>query len=336
MDKNVPPYANRKTEQTVTSLSNTFYVYKAMAILFVAMAHCVYDTPMIAWISAAFGSLGVPMFLFTSGFFFNRGQNAKEFWRRKLQSILIPWVIYGTLLYIFACLLNNFTKIELPFLKWMFGNGSWLYFVPVLIQCFVLFRICHHKWYDAVVFLLFLLHNALCILDIIPHLPWYSKYQMVFNWCGFFQLGMLARKHLSAVMECMNRKSRKVAAVGLWLAALIFYIGTGNIGYWAPFGLLFELLGMIAAFVIADLFLKKVNLLIDIGKNTYVIFFLHMQFGIGAMRRLFTSLGIMDMEWLMLLLRPVTIVLSVYAGIKLLQFISKKLGLEKLFRIVRI
>lgn len=336
MDHEMTPLNDRNAEQVVSSLSNTFYAYKAMAILFVVIVHCAYTAWPVSRIAGAFGILGVPIFFFTSGFFFDRREATKVFWKNKMRSIVIPWLLYGTLLYLFACALNNFSKVELPFLKWIIGNGSWLYFVPVLIQCFILFRICDNKWFDMVVFLLFILSNVLCVMDIIDHLPWYTKYQMVFNWCGFFQLGMIARKNILAVMKLLNRKSVKAAIVGLWILSAIYYFKTDYAGYWSPVALVHELLGIVAFFVIADTCLKKVNLLVDIGKNTYVIFFLHMQFGIPTVRRIFTPLGLMENEWVRLLLQPVSIVLSVYAGIKAVQWISKKFGLEKITRVFRI
>lgn len=336
MDQEMTPLNDRNAEQVVSSLSNTFYAYKAMAILFVVMMHCIYSTRPVSRVAGAFGILGVPIFFFTSGFFFDRREATKVFWKKKMWSIVIPWLLYGTLLYLFACALNNFSKVELPFLKWIIGNGSWLYYVPVLIQCFILFRICDNKWFDMVVFLLFILSNVLCVLDIIDHLPWYTKYQMVFNWCGFFQLGMIARKNILAVMTLLNRKPVKAAIVGLWILSAIYYFTTDFVGYWSPVALVHELLGIVAFFVIADTCLKKVNLLVDIGKNTYVIFFLHMQFGIPTVRRIFTPLGLMENEWVRLLLQPASIVLSVYAGIKAVQWISKKFGLEKITRVFRI
>ena len=336
MDQEMTPLNDRNAEQVVSSLSNTFYAYKAMAILFVVMMHCIYSTRPVSRVAGAFGILGVPIFFFTSGFFFDRREATKVFWKKKMWSIVIPWLLYGTLLYLFACALNNFSKVELPFLKWIIGNGSWLYYVPVLIQCFILFRICDNKWFDMVVFLLFILSNVLCVLDIIDHLPWYTKYQMVFNWCGFFQLGMIARKNILAVMTLLNRKPVKAAIVGLWILSAIYYFTTDFVGYWSPVALVHELLGIVAFFVIADTCLKKANLLVDIGKNTYVIFFLHMQFGIPTVRRIFTPLGLMENEWVRLLLQPASIVLSVYAGIKAVQWISKKFGLEKITRIFRI
>lgn len=336
MDQEMTPLNDRNADQAVSSLSNTFYAYKAMAIVFVAMMHCVYTTRPVSRAAGAFGLLGVPIFFFTAGFFFDRRESTKVFWKKKMKSIVIPWILYGTLLYLFACALNNFSKVELPFLRWIFGNGSWLYFVPVLIQCFILFRICDHKWFDRVVFLLFILSNVLCVLGIIEGLPWLSQYQMVFNWCGFFQLGMLARKNILAVMKLLNQKLVKAAAVGLWILSAIYYFTTDYAGYWSPVALVHELLGIVAFFVIADTCLKKVNLLVDIGRNTYVIFFLHMQFGIPTVRRIFTPLGIMKHEWLLFLLQPASIVLSVYAGIKAVQWISKKLGLEKITRVFRI
>ena len=61
-----------------------------------------------------------------------------------------------------------------------------------------------------------------------------------------------------------------------------------------------------------------------------------MQFGIPTVRRIFTPLGLMENEWVRLLLQPASIVLSVYAGIKAVQWISKKFGLEKITRVFRI
>lgn len=336
MDQEMTPINDQNAEGIVSSLSNTFYAYKAMAILFVVMMHCIYSTRPVSRVAGALGILGVPIFFFTSGFFFDRQETTKVFWKKKMRSVVIPWILYGILLYLFACALNNFSKVELPFLNWIFGYGSWLYFVPVLIQCFILFRICDNKWFDVVVFLLFILSNVLCVCGILKDQSWCTQYQMVLNWCGFFQLGMYARKHILAVMKLLNKNPVRAAAVGLWILSAIYYFNSNHVGYWSPVALVHELLGIVAFFVIADTCLKKVNLLVDIGKNTYVIFFLHMQFGIPTVRRIFTPLGLMENEWVRFLLQPASIVLSVYAGIKAVQWISKKFGLEKITRVFSI
>lgn len=330
------PVNDTDADRAAASLSSTFYAYKAMAIVFVVMVHCVFSTWLVSRMVGVFGNLGVPIFFFTSGFYFDRQESTKLFWKKKMHSIVIPWLLYGTLLYLFACALNHFTVIEIPYFGWMSGNGSWLYFVPVLLQCFLLFRICRNKWYDGAVFVLFLLSNVLCVLDILEDLPWYSQYQMVFNWCGFFQLGMLARKNVLTVMELLRHKLLKAVVVGLWILEAIYYVKSGYYGYWSPIAMVHELLGTAAFFIIADTVLKKVNLLVDIGKYTYIIFFLHMQFGIPAVRRMFTPLGIMQHDWLRFLLQPAAVVLSVYAGIKVLQWLAPKLGLQKILRVFRI
>ena len=152
---------------------------------------------------------------------------------------------------------------------------------------------------------------------------------MVLNWCGFFQLGMFARKNITTLMKKLDHTIIKVGIVLVWILATVGYIATNDIGPWSAFALVYKFISIIAVFIMVDTCFKNVNILIDIGKNTYLIYFLHMQFGIFTIRYIFQKIGILHLEWITLILQPVCILMVVYAGIKLLRFLSQKICLDR-------
>lgn len=139
---------------------------------------------------------------------------------KKIKTIVIPWIVYGIITYIVSCICSNSTINALSLLHWIVGNRTWLYFVPVLLLCFVLFRALDNRWFNIVVFFLFILSNIICVFDVIENMHWITKYQMLFNWCGFFQLGIFAKKNIKRAMENANKISTKAVIIGVWIIKL--------------------------------------------------------------------------------------------------------------------
>ena len=61
-----------------------------------------------------------------------------------------------------------------------------------------------------------------------------------------------------------------------------------------------------------------------------------MQFGIYVVRFVFKQIGILNFEWIMIVMQPVCVVMVVYIGIKILQFLSRKIHLDKFMCFFRI
>lgn len=76
--------------------SRFFYMFRGIAIISVAYAHSLsLSDEILQRIGAAIGILGVPIFLFCSGFFFKR-QKWCELLKKLLAGIVSPWLLWGT------------------------------------------------------------------------------------------------------------------------------------------------------------------------------------------------------------------------------------------------
>ena len=111
---------------------------RGMAILMIAIFHL-----FIAWewprVVNLPGSVGVAAFLFLSGFGINESYKKtglKEYWRKKLRRIMIPFWLFSTLLFFVRQTFNwHDYLLEVAFIK----SDYW--FIPYLVWCYLLYWI---------------------------------------------------------------------------------------------------------------------------------------------------------------------------------------------------
>lgn len=313
---------SHKIELTPTQ-KQTLYVLKALAMISAVAAHCVgYTAAGAQKLSAMVGTIGVPVFFVLSGFFFE--EDSLGFWKKKGKTIVIPWLIWGAITYAGGCFANSAQVSILNGMRWILGCSTWLYFVPVLLGCFVLFRFCSGMWWNCVIIALWILSNGLTITEVLQGRGCFTIYQNLFNWVGFFSIGILLKRV----------DFKKVAAIsnGLKWICLTLAISVGGVylwwkepSYWTPLSLLFELLCGVSLLYFS-VALHKSRLLVEIGKNTYPIFFAHMQFGVSVTNRLlFDRLLPLAgaMEYMIVVLRPILVVLFTYELIILGRIVAK-------------
>lgn len=308
-------------------LSDSFFEYKTLAIICVAAAHCSYEDAVINRISGVWGTIGVPIFLAISGYFTKFDEPAQKFWNKKLRNIIIPWLLYGLITYLIGVVLGTTFSVY-GLIKWIVGNYTWLYFVPVLLTCFVIYRISQHGLYMLATMIIFLLSNILTTLKLIDYPTWLTSYQLVFNWCGFFAVGILLKQKDFIFRYSKTKIIYKLLILMLFCVFGIVYICSVSPSYWSVFALPYEFVSIVALFGLACI-LQSHKLLVDIGKKTYVIYFLHMQLGIGTFNYLARKLNIIQYELLILIIKPIVIVLLVYLGVKIVEKVGQKTHWDK-------
>ena len=158
-----------------------------------------------------------------------------------------------------------------------------------------------------------------------------TRYQFLFNWCGFFELGMVARKYQKNWNKRGIQIVFKFIIVILWIVTGIVYCTFMTPSYWTYISMAYELLSIIAIYFIAEKLCETrfYNLIIDIGQNTYPIYFVHMQFGMASFGLIARILRISQIEWLLLVLKPITIVLGSWLSIKVISLFATKLHIRK-------
>lgn len=332
-NKIIQKESNYNLSTITRPLSNTLYVYKAFAIVLVVFAHCSYNNNVVNRISALLGTLGVPIFFAVSGFFANLYEDRRTFWIKKLNSIVIPYLIWGVITYLISVVLMHKAIGMLELTKWILGNGTWLYFVPMLLFCFLIFRISQSKLYLGIIFVLFILSNVLTVASVIDGTKWISEYQFVFNWCGFFEIGVISRAKIDRLCNIKLSWIVRSMIVLVWAVIGIVYIKSMLPTYFTPFSVIYEFFSLIAVYYIAELFANNI-LIREIGKNTYLIFFLHMQIGMATFNILAKLMHITQYEYLILVLKPVSIVILVFYGIQFARYILKKAKMNKIMKIL--
>lgn len=312
--------------------SHALYLLKAFAILSAVCAHCTGQKFLGAQIlRGMFGTIGVPIFMIVSGFLFKPDEPAKLFWVKKFRSLIVPWLVWSGLVYLASCLLGIVSPSLSYFLGWVLGHESYLYFVPVLLSCFLIFRIFKAQctiWISMVVTALSIIASC---ADLWPFSHVVTNYQNVLNWVGFFGLGLLLRQiGMQTVYGQIFRF--RFLLLALWGITAGLYGAFFKAGYWSPLSLPFELLCFCVLLWLA-MKLGHRPVLQQIGKYTYPIYLTHMFFGIGIVNRLFMDrlrpvLGIG--EYPMLILQPLSIVLLSLGLFQIGVFLAKKLKLTRI------
>ena len=270
---------------------------KAIAIITVAMAHCTYVDCDIQRITDIFGTIGVPIFLITGGLFFRNDRNWKSFLSVKTKRIIVPWILWGNITYILHIISDRKPFSAGSMLLWILGHHTWLYYVPVIMICCIIFWFCASKKYAMLIGVVSIVSYLLTILGKIDGF-YITNCQNVFNWIGFFSLGVFLQNYgfKERIWKQQNILFASIMSICIFITIGILYFRISksnafNPSYWNYFSIPFELISCICVYYISYFLAKSkvAELLIEIGKNSYVLFFSHMQLGINIVNVIFVS-----------------------------------------------
>lgn len=228
---------------------------------------------------AAFARTGVVTFFALSGFFYHREKgDRKVFWNKKLKYLIVPWLIFSTLIYIYGLFGSN-TFSVLGYVKYVLGYGSSYYYLTVLIIFLAVFKFFYKN--DYILYLCMIINVAAIVFRSyysIQIIPFVTDYLNIFNWVGFFALGVYIRKY---------RLDRKLLnkTLPLYICVIIFIFDCYIIQkieiytYFHIFSLQYEFVFLVIMFYLGHNLLNLGVLsrfLIFCGKNTLFIYLTHM------------------------------------------------------------
>lgn len=317
-----------RSDKDKKRISDTMYAAKWIAFFSVCCAHTYYDAfggiPQLQNMLFQFGTFGVAVFFFISGYYFKK-EKIPVFFRKKAKFLLIPWAFWGCAAYctrFWSKTAFYFDPQEI--LRWLFGVGTYLWFLTVLIILQILFNLLPDKkdicfiWMGITVLSRIATSAGLWVL---PGNLQYNYYLNPLNWVGFFALG----KYLVQTDDWLLRLCRhkaSVLTVGLMICAVCgFFDPTPTYAGWT--NPLIQLL-MIPVTLIAADGLRRCRIFVTFGKYSLCLYLIHMPF-IGKLNTVFQS------SCFYALIKPVIVTLFlsclIFAGLKL----SEKIKLEKVY-----
>lgn len=306
--------------------SNQIWVFRAFAILSVCCAHMPsfeMTGPMDIWwnrILAMYGTLGVGGFFLCSGYFFDRQKALTvNYWKNKIQKLIIPWIVLGTLVKMWYLHISDTNFQWQEYCTWMIGKGTWLYFIPVLLELLIIFTFAKNK---VILFIIAIVSIASNILVICGY--GYQSYvtpdMNPFNWAIFFLLGMLWKKYEEQITSVL-RKWKYVIFLFFIVWSAIYLRADQSVTYWNRFSIPFEISGIYVLLRLAYV-TRNIKPMQTIGMNTLFIYITHMIMAGWVMNH-------MPSTGTILLIRPVITLLILYVGIEVVTRFGKILHLEK-------
>lgn len=278
-------------DQAVTEReSRAFFIIKAIAIITVLIAHLsnlVLDYGTVTAITTAALEpsmfMGIPIFVFVSGFFYRRKpHDTWEFWKKKGLVIVLPWLIAGILRNLVDIFLYHSREPFIYYLQRLIGVNSSLYFPVFLVMLFVLFKFIGNRpallWAVIGVNILSLTLEMMGVnyLSILVGTPSLN----VFNRAGFFALGMLTRRYRwdRKLIESRFAGWIAVAAFAVIYALLGYVIVLkGEIAHHRLDTVAFGLVGVVAMYFLSyRLASRRHRILTEIGACTYCIYLYHL------------------------------------------------------------
>ena len=272
---------NRKT------LSNACWAVKALAMLFVIVAHTDYSgiqNSMAEMLLSRLGAMAVPVFLILAGYFFNTDgiSSFGNLLKKKAVSLCLPWLFCGSLIYGYTALRAGNGLHLGAALRFLLGSGSYLYYLTGLLALQFLFYFLRNVprilllWACLGLSAVSLLLSASGVSAPFLELLHLTDYLNIFNWCGFFALGYAAQERSP---EELIRYIRKLwpPAAALWVVLFIAgYFIESSFGYFSWLGYPMELCSSIL-FLRLGLALANCRWLQALGKYSFTIYLLHIQ-----------------------------------------------------------
>ncbi len=266
--------------------SKAIWILKSFAILSVMAAHVTMKSsggllPEIfskGWKLTI--NIGVMIFFVLSGYFYRFPEkNRLEFFRKKLSTVVIPWLFCGTLTWFVTAadaMLSH--RAANNWLQWIIGYKTLYYYVAVLMFFYGAFSLFWRS--DPLLWCAVGVTVFMRIAGTFRWSPfaqqWITPYQDAFNWCGFFAIGILLKRH--GGMQLILRKPVQVAAAVFAVFTCVLSIYLNEFG---TFNIIATVRGISFAILLWNLSWKLAETRLQrgldvIGKDSYCIYLLHM------------------------------------------------------------
>lgn len=282
---------HKNTEKT---FSDVMYQWKAIALVSIVMAHSWYsyiENLRLVVFCGRFTKFGVFVFLFLSGYFFTPQKHTFcAFWKRKITTIGVPWIVAAIITYCIRFRIYGFYFDIKEIVNWILGNGSWLYWLTILMFCYLIYwKLYKSNLFCSISVIITILSLMLSMRGILPTnvdtdkwvFTYLNPYLNILNWNGIFALGILAKEGrlVKVVNKFQDTSIIAYLTIGIsgigWMLLSKYDL---NYEYWSWGGILAEPLMSIGALaIICRIKNEKINILLTrVGKITLPIYLYHM------------------------------------------------------------
>ena len=334
-------------------ISRSMYILKGLSLYSIVLAHTCYSSidirtlpNYLAWMAhptfinyllSSIGSFGVIAYLFISGYYFNpKKTNMHRFIKHKVVTIIIPWLIWGYYIYARKFIAGSPFYFNLhEILNWLLGNGTYLYFLSILIICYMVFYYIDNIALLILAIFLSILSIELTAFGVLPisiNLEYYplmyisNPYLNVLNWIGYFALGMIIHKYnVLGKLYYKLKKYNKLIIITSFMIIILTYKISREKAFWyfSKESIIIEVI-MLIAVISTSLSIKNNNILIELGKRSLAIYLLQWIF-IGTFNMILTT------DIMFAIVRPIYIIITLYILLYILEKISIKLKIQKIF-----
>lgn len=263
-------------------ISVMFDVARVFALLSIVSAHLTFSAScpyIVSKLYSVIGSIGVIAFLIISGYYYNSAKysNPLKMLRDKAIRLGIPWVVLGSFSYAYGRIMSGETVSIGDYLKYIVGDESFLYYLTVLVLCYLIFfrtnkiiQIC-----SVIITVASLMLTASGLVDGYVSFMKMTNYLNVFNWIGIFALGMLLRKINAESMYKFLVRFR-LFAVGTFcvLLGIVCYFNLPT-GYFSYLGIWIELLGAFTIFSISTIKIFENKVFATAAELSFVVYLIN-------------------------------------------------------------
>lgn len=264
------------------------WIIKGIAVIAIVSCHCLTVTMEYGRVNAIsvgfyeiWQGLGVPVFFFLAGYLFHRNAGFLEFWKRKLTTLFVPWLVTGSLVYLYIVL----RKGGASFLGWvlyLIGSNTYLYFLTNLVFFFLFAWIVKNRKLSGLL--------ALVLYTIYLVLPVLSDIRIIgipFHFVGMCMF-LLGYHMQEKPVRFANKRLRSF----LTIVVTILYFGPRIAGH---YGISVPVLSCIHVPIGAAMILLlgeavyrsgRKSILESLGRYSFAVYLLHMPFA-GIIANLF-------------------------------------------------
>ena len=317
--------------------SNTIWKAKAIAIIFTICAHCntiPENSSFLAKAASCFlaslGSLGVPVFLFFSGYLFSY-KSITKCAKTKIRTLIVPWITCGSLVYLYVYLRKGQMSF-LSYFKWLLGIDTYLWYLSVSVVLILIGEcVCwisnRTKISAQCIGLICISLSVIILLMESVELLALHPYLNIFRWQWIFAFGMIARQKYLIKYLPATYIPFVLGIIVLLLLALTGYA----FSYWSRYWAAAAVVVVISVIMMCKYCKDSSILLMDIGKKSFTIYLLHMPVAgitVNILNRVYDTIGIMT------LLRPVVVLTVTYIFLKIIEVAIRKCKIGPIVRCV--